>query len=126
MIARRGAPHGSGLGKTRWVVERAFAWLHQFKRLRIRYEIRADLHLGFLELACSIICLRRLLMEWGVQGRGQGPAAASGPGGIVHAQRHTEGGPAPAAIKVKAPISSHAWARMPNSQKSNGHTEAVH
>ncbi|MFC5201815.1 hypothetical protein ACFQ5X_48855 [Streptomyces kaempferi] len=22
------------------------AWLHQFKRLRIRYEIRADLHLG--------------------------------------------------------------------------------
>lgn len=59
-IARRGAPHGSGLGKTRWVVERTFAWLHQFKRLRIRYEIRADLHLGLLQLACSIICLRRL------------------------------------------------------------------
>ncbi|WP_411146973.1 IS5 family transposase [Streptomyces sp. x-80] len=59
-IARRGAPHGSGLGKTRWVAERTFAWLHQFKRLRIRYEIRADLHQGLLELACSIICLRRL------------------------------------------------------------------
>ncbi|MGW8398014.1 IS5 family transposase [Streptomyces lydicus] len=59
-IARRGPPHGSGLGKTRWVVERTFAWLHQFKRLRIRYEIRADLHQGLLELACSIICLRRL------------------------------------------------------------------
>lgn len=59
-IARRGTPHGSGLGKTRWVVERTFAWLHQFKRLRIRYEIRADLHLGLLQLACSIICLRRL------------------------------------------------------------------
>ncbi|MFE5993085.1 IS5 family transposase [Streptomyces sp. NPDC056453] len=59
-IARRGVPHGSGLGKTRWVVERTFAWLHQFKRLRIRYEIRADLHLGLLQLACSIICLRRL------------------------------------------------------------------
>ncbi|MGD3112797.1 transposase, partial [Streptomyces sp. YGL11-2] len=59
-IARRGTPHGSGLGKTRWVVERTFAWLHQFKRLRIRYEIRADLHQGLLELACSIICLRRL------------------------------------------------------------------
>ncbi|MGW2112815.1 hypothetical protein ACWCPL_40815, partial [Streptomyces sp. NPDC001948] len=42
------------------VVERTFAWLHQFKRLRIRYEIRADLHLGLLQLACSIICLRRL------------------------------------------------------------------
>ncbi|SCE48042.1 Transposase DDE domain-containing protein [Streptomyces sp. IgraMP-1] len=44
----------------RWVVERAFAWLHQFKRLRIRYERRADLHQGLLELACSLICLRRL------------------------------------------------------------------
>ncbi len=30
MIARRGIAHGSGLGKVRWVVERAFAWLHQF------------------------------------------------------------------------------------------------
>lgn len=35
-IARKGTVHGSGLGKTRWVVERTFAWLHQFKRLRIR------------------------------------------------------------------------------------------
>ncbi|MFE4382251.1 transposase [Streptomyces cyaneofuscatus] len=59
-IAQRGAPHGSGLGKTRWVVERTFAWLHQFKRLRIRYKIRSDLHLGLLQLACSITCLRRL------------------------------------------------------------------
>lgn len=36
------------------------AWLHQFKRLRTRYERRADLHQGLLELAASIICLRRL------------------------------------------------------------------
>ncbi|MFJ7063007.1 IS5 family transposase [Streptomyces microflavus] len=60
MIARRCVAHGSGLGKVRWVVERAFAWLHQFKRLRIRYERRAELHQGLLELACSLICLRRL------------------------------------------------------------------
>ncbi|MFH9981725.1 IS5 family transposase [Streptomyces sp. NPDC017179] len=60
LIARRGVAHGSGLGKVRWVVERAFAWLHQFKRLRTRYERRADLHRGLLELACSLICLRRL------------------------------------------------------------------
>ena len=59
-IARRGVAHGSGLGKVHWVVERAFAWLHQFKRLRIRYERCADLHQGLLELACSLICLRRL------------------------------------------------------------------
>lgn len=44
----------------RWVVERAFAWLHQFKRLRTRYERRTDLHQGLLELACSLICIRRL------------------------------------------------------------------
>lgn len=60
MIARRGVPHGSGLGKVRWVVECAFAWLHQFKRLRTCYERRADLHQGLLELACSLICIRRL------------------------------------------------------------------
>ncbi|MEV5954740.1 transposase [Streptomyces sp. NPDC051987] len=48
------------MGKTRWVVERTFAWLHQFKRLRIRFEIRADLRQGLLQLACAIICLRRL------------------------------------------------------------------
>jgi transposase len=59
-IARRGVPHGSGLGKTRWVVERTFAWLHQFKRLRTRYEIRAGLHRALLQLACGILCLRRL------------------------------------------------------------------
>lgn len=58
--ARKGTPHGSGLGGTRWVVERTFAWLHQFQRLRVRYEIRADLHLGLLQLACGIPCLRRL------------------------------------------------------------------
>ncbi|WTF17801.1 IS5 family transposase [Streptomyces sp. NBC_01601] len=60
VIARRGVAHGSGLGKVRWVVERAFAWLHQFKRLRTRYERRVDLHQGLLELACSLICIRRL------------------------------------------------------------------
>lgn len=60
MIARCGVAHGSGLGKVRWVVEPAFAWLHQFKRLRTCYERRADLHQGLLELACSLICLRRL------------------------------------------------------------------
>lgn len=28
LIARRCVAHGSGLGKTRWVAERTFAWLH--------------------------------------------------------------------------------------------------
>jgi transposase len=59
-IARRGIAHGSGLGRHRWVVERGFAWLHAFKRLRTRYERRADIHLGLLQLACALICYRHL------------------------------------------------------------------
>ena len=31
-------PHGSGLGKTRWVIERTHAWYAQFRRLRVCYE----------------------------------------------------------------------------------------
>lgn len=49
-IARRGKPHGSGLGKVRWVVERTHAWLHHFRRLRMRFERRADIHEAFLIL----------------------------------------------------------------------------
>jgi hypothetical protein len=36
--ARIGLPHGSGLGKTRWRAKRSIAWLHSFRRLKIRYE----------------------------------------------------------------------------------------
>jgi transposase len=36
VIARRQTEHGSGLGRYRWVVERTFAWLHNFKRLLVR------------------------------------------------------------------------------------------
>jgi transposase len=59
-IARRGVMHGSGLGRQRWVVERTLAWPHQFKRLRIRWEYRADIHQAFLRLARCLICWRRL------------------------------------------------------------------
>jgi transposase len=60
IIARRGTEHGSGLGKLRWVVERTFAWLHFFCRLRIRWERRPELHQAFQHLGCAIICQRRL------------------------------------------------------------------
>ena len=42
------------------VVERTLRWLRQFRRLRVRYERRADIHEAFLSLGCSIICFRRL------------------------------------------------------------------
>ena len=60
VIARRGTEHGSGLGVHRWVVEQTNALLHWFRRLRIRWEIRDDIHEAFLSLACGIICWRRL------------------------------------------------------------------
>ena len=63
VIARRGVAHGSGLGKVRWPVERTFAWLKGFRRLRVRTERRADVHQAMLSLACSIICLRKLILN---------------------------------------------------------------
>jgi len=60
IIAKRRTQHGSGLGRQRWVVERTLSWLHQYRRLRIRYERRADIHQALLALACSLICLKQL------------------------------------------------------------------
>lgn len=59
-IAKRNTEHGSGLGVYRWVVERTLSWLHQFRRLRIRYERRDDIHQAFLMIACVMICHRVL------------------------------------------------------------------
>lgn len=63
-LAKRNTKHGSGLGKFRWVVERTISWLHQFRRLRIRYDRRADIHEGFLALAKSLICFNFLFAEF--------------------------------------------------------------
>lgn len=59
-LARRNTEHGSGLGKYRWVVERTIAWLHQFRRLRIRYERRDDIHQAFMAIGCALICFNYL------------------------------------------------------------------
>jgi transposase len=58
-ITRRGTRHGTGLGVHRWVIERSFAWLHGFRRLRIRWEPRPDVHEAFLRLACCLIAYRQ-------------------------------------------------------------------
>ena len=56
----RRAAHGSDLGRSRWVVERTFAWLNQFRRLRVRDDKRADIHEVFLSLGCALICWQSL------------------------------------------------------------------
>jgi transposase len=55
-IARRGIENSARLGPYRWVVERTFAWFNNFRRLRVRYERRADIHQAFLTLACALVC----------------------------------------------------------------------
>ena len=60
LIARRNTEHGSGLGQYRYVVEAAFAWLFNQRRLRVRYEKRDDIHEAFLIIGCLLICWRRI------------------------------------------------------------------
>jgi transposase len=59
-IARRGQPHGSGLGILRYVVEQTIALLHQFRHLRVRVDKRDDIHETFLRIGEAMICWRRL------------------------------------------------------------------
>ena len=44
----------------RWVAERTSAWHNKFRRLKIRYEMKAENYLAFVMFACAIICLRCL------------------------------------------------------------------
>jgi transposase len=60
LLAVRGRPHGSGLGKTRYVVERTMSWFSNYRRLKLCYE-RTGLHFrAFHVLAACDICSRRL------------------------------------------------------------------
>lgn len=60
LIAKRYTKNGSGLGKFRYVVEAAFDWLFNQRRLRVRYEKRDDIHQAFLIIGCFLICWRRI------------------------------------------------------------------
>jgi transposase len=59
-IARRGVESKQRLGRYRWVVERTHSWLNRYKRLKVRYERRADIHEAFLKLGCALICWKLL------------------------------------------------------------------
>lgn len=45
----------------RWIVERTFAWLGNYRRLLVRHEHLVSVYHGFFLLACVLICLARIL-----------------------------------------------------------------
>ena len=55
-IARKGKDSSEKLGRHRWVVERTLSWLNRYRRLKVRYERRADVHQSFLDIGCALIC----------------------------------------------------------------------
>lgn len=46
--------------RSRWIVERTFAWLGNFRRVLTRHERHACVYQGFVHLACAMITLRQL------------------------------------------------------------------
>jgi hypothetical protein len=60
LITRRGVTHGSSLDKIRGVVERTISWLHNLKKLRVRFECLAIIHKAFMSIVCCIIFWKQL------------------------------------------------------------------
>ena len=61
-IAKRGEPHGSGLGRVRWVVARTIS-CKGLRRMRVRYDRSAVIRDAWTSLAASVICFRILSDE---------------------------------------------------------------
>jgi len=63
LLCLRGSPHGSGLGKRRYVIERTMSWLSNFRRLKLCYEKKSIHFQAFHELAACIICANKLSLS---------------------------------------------------------------
>ena len=63
-LHKRGRPHGSGLGKRRWPVERTNAWLLENKRLALRYDRLGFIVRSLLQAACLFLVAGRLAREF--------------------------------------------------------------
>src|SRR3954466_12947563 len=63
-IHKRGQPHGSGLGKQRWPVERSNAWVLENKRLALRYDRLGFIVQSLLQTACIFRVEGRLASQF--------------------------------------------------------------
>jgi transposase len=62
-LARKIVESSQKLGRHRWVVEWALAWLAKFRRLTIRYERRDDIHEAFVLLGFLAALLQPSLVN---------------------------------------------------------------
>ena len=53
--------HSSARSK-RWVVERTNSWHNRLRKLFIRYEKKVENYLGLVQLSCSIIIYRKIIL----------------------------------------------------------------
>jgi len=60
IVRRRDAQKGFVILPRRWVVERTFGWLGNFRRLSKDYEFRTDSSEAFIFLAASLLLIARL------------------------------------------------------------------
>jgi transposase len=60
VLAAPRRPHGSGLGRVRYVVERTLAWFGSYRRLKLCYERWPEHFQSFHELAAALICANKL------------------------------------------------------------------
>lgn len=59
-IPQRGQTQTESLGRKRWPVERAIAWLKQFRRVGVRRDRLGRSYKAFVDLACIMIAYRKL------------------------------------------------------------------
>jgi transposase len=63
-IHKRRQPHGSGLGKRRWPVERSLAWVLENRHLALRYDRLGYIVQSLLQSACIFLVAGRLAREF--------------------------------------------------------------
>lgn len=56
----RDKPHGSGLGKFRYVVERTMSWWMHFRRINLCRECKGEHFQAMHDLAAAVLCANKL------------------------------------------------------------------